>query len=101
MSERAAIDLTCVVSRVNDNPAATLDGEVVLLGMEQEKYYWLTGVARRIWELLERPIAVSGLVDQLLLEFAIARPECEADVLAFLGQLSAERLLRIEPSGPA
>jgi hypothetical protein len=53
-------------------------------------------VGSRIWALLETPITLDGLVNQLLSEFEVERTTCEQEALAFLAQLHSDKLLRVE-----
>lgn len=99
MSTDPPIRLDSTVVRNANHVSGDVDGALVLLGIDQGRYYHLEEVARRIWELLERPRVASALVDLLMAEFDVSRPECEADVLDFLEELRAERLVQVQPEG--
>ncbi len=74
--------------------SADLDGEVVLLSIDNGRYYNMNPVASRIWALVERPIAVAALIDLLVGEFEVERAICQQEVLAFLRELHADGLVR-------
>jgi len=54
-------------------------------------------VGTRIWELIENPIEVNSLVEQLIDEFDVSREHCEADTFEFLEQLFEKNLLIVNP----
>lgn len=87
-------------SFIRRNPAlvsSNLDGETVMMSIENGEYFGLDSVGSRIWELLETPITVANLVDILVDEFEVSREECEADTIDFLNQLLDKHLLIVEP----
>ena len=85
-----------VIARSSELVSSDIDGEVVMMSIENGKYYGLDKTGSRIWELLENQFSVSGLIDQLLLEFAVDRETCERDVVAFLEQLDEDNMLEIK-----
>ena len=87
-------------SFIRRNPelvSSDLDGETVMMSIENGEYFGLDSVGSRIWELLETPITVANLVDILVDEFEVSREECEADTIDFLNQLLDKHLLIVEP----
>lgn len=87
-------------SFIRRNPelvSSNLDGETVMMSIENGEYFGLDSVGSRIWELLETPITVANLVDILVDEFEVSREECEADTIDFLNKLLDKHLLIVEP----
>lgn len=72
-----------------------MHGEKVMLGLHTGKYYNLGKIGGRIWELLAVPVAVSRLVDVLIVEYDVERSACEQQVAAFLQQLHQEALIEV------
>lgn len=89
-----SIDLERLIVRTSQNIVSDMDGEKVMLDIESGKYYNLGKVGGAIWDLLEQPITVAQLVDQLMSQYDVERDVCEQQVLAFLKQLSAEGLIQ-------
>ena len=83
------------VVRVEGLCSGELDGEVVLMSLDQGRYYGMDRIGTRIWQLLETPFVVSDLCDQLRKEYDANPEECERDVMAFLDQLSKANLLKV------
>lgn len=86
-------DMDAPVSRSADQVSTVIDGETVLLSVEAGKYFAMTEVGTRIWELLEQPRSPSTILETLLAEFDVDEETCRTDLLAFLGQLDEQGLL--------
>ena len=86
---------TSTVVRSPDQVSGDLDGKVVLLSIENGQYYNMNEVGSRIWALLETPMPIATLVEQLLAEFEVDRATCEKEVAEFLGQLQKDNLLKV------
>lgn len=61
MTEHSRIALSSIVATSNDLVSSDLDGEVVMMSIDNGEYYGLDAVGSRVWALLERPQAVSDL----------------------------------------
>ena len=85
-----------VITRSSELVSSDIDGEVVMMSIENGKYYGLDKTGSRIWELLENPFSVSDLIGQLLLEFEVNRETCKNDVITFLQKLDEDNMLEIK-----
>ncbi len=88
-----------LIVRSPEQVSGELDGRVVLLSIENGEYYDMNKAGSHIWTLLEKPMAVTALVDQLLTEFEVDRATCEKDVRELLEKLLTDKLVRIVPPG--
>jgi len=88
-----------LIVRSPEQISGELDGRVVLLSIENGEYYDMNKAGSRIWTLLEKPMAVTALIDRLLTEFEVDRVICEKDVRELLEKLLADKLVRIVPPG--
>lgn len=66
---------------------ASIDDDLVMMSVDKGQYYGLSGVAPRVWELLENPHTFDQLVDRVLEEFEVTRDVCEKDLSEFLEQM--------------
>lgn len=73
--------------------ATELDGELVLMSIEQGSYYGMERTARRIWDLLETPLGVEELCQRLSAEYGVELETCQRDVLPYLERLLEEGLV--------
>ena len=95
MSKNEPITIHTKVSQSTEVVASEMDDEVVMMSIEQGAYFGLDPVGSRIWEIIEKPVDVSALCDQLLEEFEVTRDVCEGDTLSFLNKLSDDKLLEV------
>ncbi len=70
-----------------------IDGEVVMLNIENSEYYGLDKVGSRIWNLIEHPLSLKDLIFKLMNEFDISEQQCINDTLAFLTILTDKKLI--------
>lgn len=73
-----------------------IDGEKVMLSIENGKYYNLGQIGGRIWEIATEPVMISKMVEELVLEYTVETEACEQQVLAFVNQLVGEGLLQVK-----
>lgn len=91
-----AITLDTLVSRAEGFSTAAVHDDLMMLNVEQGAYYSLDPIAAEIWSMLEKPAAVHDLVDRLQKRYAVTREQCQADVLAFLGEMDGNGMILIE-----
>jgi hypothetical protein len=87
MNQTNKIELATLVKQSDDVISADLDGQAVMMHLESYKYFGLDDIATPIWEMIQEPISVAELCNQLLPEYDGQRPPGEQDVLAYLNGL--------------
>ncbi|MCG8609167.1 MAG: lasso peptide biosynthesis PqqD family chaperone [Pseudomonadales bacterium] len=87
------VTLTSVIGRSNEQIVSELDGELVMMSIKQGKYFGLDSIGKRIWEMIEQPVAVAKVIDQLLAEYDVSREKCEGEVLSLLNLLKQKEIL--------
>jgi hypothetical protein len=85
----------CTVQRNSDVISAEADQDLVMVSIENGLYYGVSDVAREIWEAIENPKKISDLIDELTTSYNIDGASCEEQVLSFLEELHAERLVQV------
>ena len=85
-----------VVSRCGGLIEAEVDGELVALHVENGTCYGFNGTATRVWALLERPMRLSELKDELVREYDVDPETCERQLRDLLDELERDRLVTIE-----
>lgn len=100
MVESLTISLDHGVVRSPGNIVSDMDGETVLLSVENGKYYNLGEIGGRVWELVETPTTVNQLVTTLLSEYDVEQKVCEEQVISFLNHLLEEQLIHLEKVDP-
>jgi len=91
---RKVITTGSAVCQVEEILVGDVDGEKVMMSVEDGQYFALEPIGSRIWELIESPTRISDIVDTLVRQYDVERAACERDVLAFLEELDGAGLLR-------
>ena len=73
-----------------------LGGEAVLLSLESGAYYGVNEAGARLWSLLQEHSRFDLILSAMLREYEVPEPVLEADLKAFLADLEAHGLVRIE-----
>lgn len=81
-----------IVSRHAETVAVEIDGEVMLMSLQSGRTFGLDKRGTRIWELLEQPQTLAALVDALVKLYDTTPEQCQADVLEFMGRMTANDL---------
>ena len=64
-----------------------LHDEIVMMDLDQGKYFSLNPVATRIWDLLEKQLALDELCGLLLDEYEVNYDQCETEVKEHLDEM--------------
>ena len=89
-----AFEPSAPLLRSPDIIASEVDGELVLISIQDGKYFGLDTVGSEIWRLLEEPRSSAALVAALQAQFEGDADEVERDTLAFIDELASNGLLR-------
>lgn len=74
--------------------SSKIDDEVIIMGLQTDKYYGLDPIAGRIWELLEQPRSFDELVSLLLEEYEVDETTCRRETMEFLREMAEKKLIR-------
>ena len=72
-----------------------LDGNKVMMNLQKGRYFMMNEVGSRIWELINEPIKVNYIIDELLNEFRVDRATCEKEVMNFIQELFNGDLIEV------
>ncbi len=90
----AIADLT-MISRSPAVLAAEVDGEIVMMSIEQGRYFGLDDIGSDIWKRIEQPCSFAALVDALAADYEAERGTIAADVTALLTQMAEQDVVRL------
>lgn len=82
-----------LLQRSADLVAAEMDGEWVMMSVEQGRYYGVGGVGFHVWERLQLPVSFEELVQGVCAEFDVEPQRCREDLAAFLRAMLANGLV--------
>jgi hypothetical protein len=71
-----------------------LHDEMVMMDMEQGKYFSLNQTATVIWELLETPLTMEELCDRLMDEYDVDREQCLEEVKEYIEEMKGLGLVK-------
>lgn len=90
------ISIYDIVSQVEGNIVSDMDGEKVMLSIENGKYYNLGEIGGEIWESIKDPISIYDLIHSLLQQYEVEEEECSNQVISFIDTLVEQGLVKAE-----
>jgi hypothetical protein len=90
------ITANTVIKRVDDIVQAEIDGELVMMSIENGEYYGLDSVACDIWAHIEQPMSVEAICAEMLEKYDVSPEQCLNDVIVFVGQLKDSNIVTID-----
>ncbi|MDD5711442.1 MAG: lasso peptide biosynthesis PqqD family chaperone [Smithellaceae bacterium] len=84
-----------LVVRAEGIVATAMDGQWVMMSVENGRYYSLDPVGSRIWDLIKSPLTVNELVATLLTEYEVEEEQCRTNVTIFLNEMIKKGLVAI------
>jgi hypothetical protein len=84
-----------IISRSPSVVTAEVDGEVVMMSIEQGQYFGLDDIGSDIWKRLDPPCAFADLIDRLAADYDADRASIAADVRALLESMAERDVVRL------
>jgi hypothetical protein len=94
--ETIMIDKSSVVVAADHQTSTEVDGESVILDLEEGVYYGLNPVGARIWSEIQEPAAVEEITAAILAEYDVNAEECREDVISLLQDLKENDLIEVQ-----
>jgi hypothetical protein len=92
------IGLDTVLQRKEGLLFNKLDGELVMLSVQNSQYYGMDKIGAKIWELIETPKSLKSLVSDLLSHYEVSEEKCTQDTIEFLLKLDEKKLIILSES---
>ena len=89
------INLETIINKNLEIDDTDLDGEKVMMDLDKGEYFMMNEVGSRIWEIINEPMNVKGIVDALRSEYEVDEETCKDTVIEFLGRLNNADLISI------
>jgi hypothetical protein len=83
------------ISRSPSVLAAEVDGEIVMMSIEQGRYFGLDDIGSDIWKRIEQPCSFAALVDALAADYEADRGTIAADVTALLTRMAEQDVVKL------
>jgi hypothetical protein len=81
--------------------AAEVGDGLVMLSVQEGKYFSLNPSAAAIWRRLETPMRISELCDHMVDEFDISREHAVQAVSGFVAKLIEQKIAAVPPMQPS
>ncbi|KPV39326.1 lasso peptide biosynthesis PqqD family chaperone [Alicyclobacillus ferrooxydans] len=91
-----SLPLNSKVAQKPGNIVTDMDGDKVMLSIEQGKYYNLGSIGGEIWDSMKEPVQIDAIITHLLNEYEVEVSVCKEHVLTFISNLLKEELVVIE-----
>jgi hypothetical protein len=79
--------------RSTDISARAIGDETIVLSLATSRYFTITGVGTRVFELLAEDISLDDLVESIVEDYEIDRDTARRDIKAFVDRLRDAQLL--------
>ena len=83
------------IERSGEVISSEVENELVMMSLENGKYYGIDSIGGDIWKMIEAPILISEICDRLMKEYNVDESTCKRDVFDFLDQLKEQRLIKV------
>lgn len=77
------------------NIVSDMDGEKVMMSIQNGKYYNLGAIGGIIWDEIANSTSIEKLVGKLTDKYDIEKTECMNQVICFIEKLQDEKLINI------
>ena len=95
ISNLAVIADATVISRSPSVLTAEVDGEVVMMSIEQGRYFGLDNIGSDIWKRIDPPCSFGDLVDGLAADYNADRAIIASDVRQLLDEMLKQNVITL------
>lgn len=88
-----ALSIHSRVQLATQQVSCDLDGDAVVLNVDNGLYFELNPVGARIWALLQEGRTLVEICDVIATEYAVDREVCEADIVSLMHDLREAGLI--------
>jgi hypothetical protein len=89
------LTLETTIVQCPGNIISDMDGETVMMSIDNGKYYNLGVIGGFIWGIINNPITISKVISKITAEFDVEDSKCQKDVIPFLENLLKEKLIKV------
>ncbi len=93
LDESALINQRFVANK--ENLFTDLNGEAVILSLQNGKYYGVNTVGAFIWGMIQNPASFEDIRSSAMREYEVDEAVCRQEILSFLKKMSEEGLIEI------
>ncbi len=90
------LEKTNVLYRNADILVNEVDGETVMMSIENGSYYGMNPTGNYIWNLLETEKTIVDLLNSIAKTFSLSQEQSEKEVLPFIQKMFDEKILLLK-----
>ena len=83
------------ITKLDNQLSSKIDDEVVLLSIDEGKYFKMNDVGSSIWERLDEPRSFKELITYLLEEYEVEEEACREEANTFIEMLLTHNLVSV------
>lgn len=96
MPEQMSVDERTLVARNADLLTAAVHDEIVMMDLDNGRYYGLDDIGSEIWRRLETPRGFGELVDDLAADYDADRAVIAEDVSKLLAVMAEHKIVTLD-----
>ena len=90
-----------VIVATKSQVSCQLEGEAVILHLDQGVYFGLNEVGTTIWEFIQQPRTVDDVRRRVLEEYDVTPEQCERELTGFVESLAGAGLITVSDATPS
>jgi len=84
-----------LITRSSEIVHTDMDGEVVMMSIEQGEYYGIDQIGSHIWNMLEEESSIEALCSRLCQRYDVDAKQCQQDVIRFLEKMLEHKIIEV------
>jgi len=89
------ITTNSIIKRSPEIVYSDMDGETVMMSIEQGSYFGIDAIGSHIWNVLEEEISVEALCARLCEKYDVEESQCQQDVIRLLEKMQEHNIIEI------
>ena len=87
------LTMNSVIQRSPEIVHSDMDGEIVMMSIEQGEYYGIDAIGSEIWSMLEEARTIQDICAALCERYDVDESVCQQDVIRFLEQMVERKII--------
>ena len=90
------ITLQTIISRNPEIIHNDIDGEAVMMSIEQNNFYGIDKIGTHIWNIIENSTSAEKIIAEMMTSYKVEREVCEKDVISYLNEIFKNKLILLD-----
>ncbi len=90
------IDMKTIIQKTDNSIESEIDGEIVLMNLDNNEYYSMDRIGSVIWNSMVEPITIENIISKLLETYNVTQEACEEGTMKFLSVLKDKGIITIQ-----